>query len=237
MISATVWEPRGNRKEKETYLKTTDNNNKTQFFNKVKVSEFSMSSEFMKYKPHYYLEEKIHKNLTNLIENQKLKDFYAPIIDPTLNEEGNISYEEDKKVATNFSYNWWVAQAENFYPEKNSRLGKNEEFVLFIGSLIEFLVDSNWDVSEAWRAICYDSENFVKYSKNVVSSGAGYSFCGYYDLVNTFKVLHGYPQMNSNMIFLGSGCTPNTPIADIGKIIISPKKAISRATGWIIFDA
>lgn len=234
MLKSAVWGPK-NRDKSVDYSSGTVAQSKD-MFKLVKASKLSLSDDFMNYSPKYYNEEKIYNRLYELIEKSALEDFYAPIIDPTKDENGNICYQYGKKPCNNKSYEWWGTQADNFYPEKNSRLGRDDDFVAFLGTLVQFLVYSDWEVKDAWRAICYDSSVIVNYTFGAKTTGFEAAFCGYYDLVASYKILARHPN-EPNVIILGSGSISTTPIGDIGNIYINPKKNIAGATGWLIYSA
>lgn len=160
----------------------------------VEASKLRTNDDFMKHKPKTYEEEKFKKRLTEVIENG-VKDFWRPKYDPSFTKEGKgICYMEGKKPAVEKSYNWWKKTAEAFCPRRHSRLGTKSEYVAFLGVLIKKLVESGWDVAEAWSAVCNDSRNLGYYwdstnADNKLENTGSREVCGFFDIANTYKIL------------------------------------------------
>ena len=160
----------------------------------VEASKLSLRDEFMKHKPKTEREERFKKQLTDAIK-KGIKDFWRPKYDPSFNEEQTgICHVEGKRPAVGKSYNWWNKVAKAFCPERHSRLGTKSEYVAFLGVLIKKLVESGWEVEDAWRAVCCDSRELGHYwnspnVKNAFEDTGSREICGFFDLANTCKIL------------------------------------------------
>ena len=162
-------------------------------FELVEASTLSLQDEFMKHEPKTAEGKEFKQLLTDAIK-KGLKDFYRPRLDPSFDENGEISYKPGEKPAVGRSYNWWEKKAKEFCRERGSRLGTITEYVAFLGVLLKRLVASGWKVQDAWSAVCNDSKELGHYWN---SKNAKYDFdptgsreiCRFFDLANTFKIL------------------------------------------------
>jgi len=209
----------------------------------VEASKLSLKDEFMKYKPKTAREEKLNKQLTEVIKNG-IKDFWRPKYDPSFNEEGTgICYVEGKRPAVGKSYNWWNKVAKAFCPERHSRLGTKSEYVAFLGVLIKKLVESGWEVEEAWSAVCNDSRELGHYwnsqnAKHAFEDTGSREICGFFDLINTYKIL-AYDE-EAGGFWLAGGIYGNYgdcyPLADLGLWNIQGDND-DYGVGWLVQEA
>ena len=208
----------------------------------VEASKLSLNDEFMKYEPKTY-EEKFKKRLTEVIENG-VKDFWRPKYDPSFTEEGKeICYMEGKKPAVGKSYNWWNKAAKAFCSERHSRLGTKSERVAFLGVLIKRLVESEWDVAEAWSAVCCNSGDLGHYrnspnAKNALEDTGSREIYGFFDLGNTYKILA--EDKEAGGFWLTGGCfnywSYKEPLAGFVHRY-DRDDGDERSVGWVVMPA
>lgn len=164
------------------------------YFPIVKASKLSLDDEFLKHVPESKAQRILKEWLTLAIKSG-LSDFRAQRMDPSLDENGWICYKPGMKPAIVKDAKWWKKKAEEFMPEKESRLGKNKERSAFLGVFIKYLIEEQgYTVSNAWKAVCdeskylghyYDSENAEGNFETTGSRRVG-DWC---DLANTFKLI------------------------------------------------
>ena len=161
---------------------------------RVEAESLSLDDEFMKYKPKTEQEEETKALIKEAIE-KGVKNFYRPIMDPSFTKTGeNICYEKGRGPAVGKNYNWWKKVAEEYCPERNSRLGTRLEYGAFLGVLIKNLVADGTSISWAWNAVCNDSKELGHYwnsenAKHKFEPTGSRQICDYYDLANTYKLL------------------------------------------------
>ena len=190
----------------ESEIKVSNNTTGSELYDDiitvVDASKLSLDDEFMKYDPLMCSDDSSRaKNMKKRIKNELetiiksgIKDFYVPKIDPSFTKENSICFKPGVFPAVGASYNDWEKLAEDFCPERNSRLGTYKEYVAFIGVLLKRLVISGKSVERAWFEVCNDSKDIGNYKdfsrpgKNLeptMSRGV----CGFYDLANVAKIL------------------------------------------------
>lgn len=160
----------------------------------VPASSLSLADEFMKYEPDIPKAKKFKDELTYVIK-EGVPDFYRPNMDPSIDSQGKICYQAGLNPALDKSYLWWKKNAREFCPERKSRLGIYEEYVAFLGDLIKKLVESGWNIADAWYAVCVDSKDIVSHrdcdAKSRYAPTGSVEICGYFDLGNTLKYVAG----------------------------------------------
>lgn len=184
----------------------------------VEASKLSLDDEFMSHKPTTKGEKKLKKLLTEAIK-KGLKDFYRPVLDPSFNDDGGICYVQGNEPALGKSYNWWKKVAEEFMPERGSRLGAKTEYVAFLGVLLKNLVNNGWSKAKAWDAVCNDSKELGHYwnsenAKHELEFTGSRKIVGYFDLANTYKIL-AEDKEGGGFWFAGGGCSRYYPLADL----------------------
>ena len=189
---------------------------------RVEAESLSLDDEFMKYKPKTEQEEETKALIKEAIE-KGVKNFYRPIMDPSFTKTGeNIRYEKGRGPAVGKSYNWWKKVAEEYCPERNSRLGTRLEYAAFLGVLIKNLVAEGRSISWAWNAVCNDSKELGHYrnsenAKCKFEPTGSRQICDYYDLANTYKILA--EDNEAGGFWLAGGCyfnySDNNPLAGL----------------------
>lgn len=201
---------------------TIDDSWRKFFFKKVPASELRLADDFMKHQPETERERNF-KNLVEIAIKSGLKDYWRPVCDPTYDYKGLICYEPGKMPATLKSFNWWENAAKMYAPEHGSRLCTKNEHIAFLAVLIKELFASGKSLEWAWNAVCNDSEKLGYY---INSKDAKIDFeptgsrgvCGWYDLVNTYKIL-ARDDVKSDCFWMAGGCyddkSYDAPLADM----------------------
>ena len=207
----------------------------------VKVSSLSKSDDFLKYEPKNLYEENIKNSIVRIIDS-KLPDFRAQRIDPSVDKNGKIFYEEGMMPGLGNSATWWDIKALNFLPEKNSRLGTSDERIAFLGLIIKYLMEKGYSKDEAWKAVCEESKNLGHYrdSKNSKKEfeTTGCRRVGiWYDLANTAKITVKDTEKYIHAKFGGDHEYDShiCPLAYM-TIIEGPELITKGATGWIVLS-
>lgn len=209
----------------------------------VEASKLSPMDDFMKHEPRTEREKKLKEKLISLM-TKGIKDFYRPRLDPTFTEGGHrIRYVVESKPAVGKSYIWWEYTAKQLWPERNSRLGTEDEYVAFLGVLIKMMVASGKNTEWAWNALCNDSKEIGHYwnskdGKTGLQHTGSCCICSEFcDLANTYKIL---ASNGSGGIFAqasGSSCSlgkdnPIFSFFETGDI----RRNLNNSVGWIVFD-
>lgn len=216
---------------------------KEKIFIKIEASKLSLTDEFMMYEPRTQRQAEFKFALALGIV-KGYKDFWVSKIDPSFNSsKTGIHYVSGEKPAVGQSYKWWKKVAQDFWPERKSRLGTEYEYYAFLAVLIKKLIkEAGWETADAWYAVCDDSEKLGVYFNDLepafgLHDTGTFEICGLYDLGNVYKMLDSEDLMEG--FFYGGGsceCTGLTyPLAHVGKCACMAY-FLECATGWIILE-
>ena len=227
----------------ELKIEVYDCQQRASIFKKVPASELRLDDDFMKHIPRT-IEERHFKKLVESVIKNGLKDFWRPVCDPSLDDNGCICYEPGKMPAVGKSYNWWVENAKSFCTERGSRLGTKSEYVGFMATVIKDLIASGWNVSDAWYAVCNDSMELGHYRnstnrKNEFEYTGSREICGWCDLANTSKILETEDCYTVNTYFSGGSCyhCSSIPLASITLVLCDRNREAIYSVGWIVVDS
>jgi hypothetical protein len=206
----------------------------------IKASELSLQDDFMDYEPKSRQEAEVKNVLTEAIKSGELEDFYRPKYDPSMDEDGDIQFVPGKKPAVGFSFAEWLEIAEEFWPERGSRIGTKWEYYAFLGVLIKKMVESGVDKERAWHMVCDDSGNLGHYGQfeenpKIIETGSHLSY-GFCDLANTLKLISVGPYeyaKASGSYFRLPYCAP-LAIFRIQKSGFEEK--YDDSVGWIVLE-
>lgn len=214
---------------------------------RVEASHLSVDDEFMNYEPRTENEIRVKKELVNLI-SKDMKDFYCTKIDPSFTLEGEIAFRPGLVPAVGKSCGWWLENAKQLWPQRNSRLGTRDEYIAFLGTLIKTLVANNWRIDKAWNVICNDSSEFGNYRRvrkhlipkrarpPMIEPTGSVVFSGLGDFANVSKILA--PSDENDSFWLASGTYndfgTDAPIASV-KTADSDGNML-YSVGWVVFD-
>jgi len=207
----------------------------------IKASELSLDDEFMQHKPNGEREQKLKDALEAVIKKGIL-DFWRPRMDPSFDKKGNICFKAGEKPAVGNSYNWWRDNAKKFNPKRRSRLGTKSQYIAFLGVLIKTLVAEDWDIAEAWDAVCNDSEKLGHYwnsenAKHAFEPTGSRAIVGFYDLANTCKILAEDEEAGGFWLaggYYGHGSN-NIPLAVLGHYG-GCNNVLSGSVGWLVLS-
>ena len=229
----------------ECFLKNQQINNVTKSdikddsFVLVEASKLSLEDDFLQYEPQTKAQEEFKKNLTSAIKSG-VKDFYRPIYDPSVDENGNIVFVAGKRPDVGHSYNWWVEAAKKYVSNRKIRLGTKNEYVAFLGVLIKKLIASGWSAEDAWYVVCDDSKMLGHYwnsenAKHDFEETGSREVCGFFDLANTCKILARDDETGG--FWLASGlCNHYSckyPLADLG-FCYNRVSVSNYGVGWYV---
>lgn len=124
-------------------------------FTLCKASELSDEDKFMRHIPVSHEEAMLRMLLEGMIK-EGIKDFFAPLWEPSINEEGRICYVKDGRPVIGKSYDWWKEQAISLCPERKTRIGTEKEYIAFLGCQIKKLSKVEMSIEEAWKYACSD---------------------------------------------------------------------------------
>lgn len=124
----------------------------------VDIENVSLQDNFMQYEPETDLEKRVKANIIRAKEIG-MKNFRKPCMDPSFADDGEtIIYCAGEEPAVNKSALWWYEKASKLMPEKNIRMIDDLQKDAWLGILIKELVeDEIYEVKEAWKAVCVDS--------------------------------------------------------------------------------
>ena len=119
----------------------------------VEASKLSLEDDFLKYEPQTGKQQDLKEKLAFAIKSG-VKDFYRPIYDPSIDENGNIVFVAGKMPAGGYSYNWWKNAAKKYMSDRKIRLGTKNEYVAFFGAQIKKLIACGWSIEDSWESAC-----------------------------------------------------------------------------------
>ena len=206
----------------------------------VEASKLSLKDSFMKHKPQTEEQKRLKKSLEQSIK-EGLKDFRRPIMDPSIDKDGNITFKEGNKPAVGENCYWWEENAKAFMPQKDSRQGILKEYDAFLGTLIKYLVDDEkWSVKDAWTAVCNDSKKLGHYwnsenAKHTFEPTGSRPVGKWHDLANTYKIVGdsetGFSLCSGNHFFFSF----NYPLADV-YTDDDPFNYHDSGVGWLVLS-
>lgn len=212
------------------------------YFPIAKASTLSLKDEFLKHGFETHEQKKFKHALISAI-NSGLSDFRAQRMDACFDKEGNICFKTGMKPAVGkLSVTDWKRVAEEFLPEKGSRLGATKERIAFLGLLIKYLIEAKgYEVKDAWKAVCgqskdlghySDSEN-AKYDLEDTGSRRIGEWC---DLGNTCKITEN--DESGCFSLVGGHCIYNGdcyPLASVDWIDY-PGYVYDHSVGWLVLS-
>ena len=207
----------------------------------VQASMMSIKDNVFQYEPKTKKQKRFKDDLIEAIETG-VKDFYRPIMDPSI-KDGKIIFKSGMPPAVRHSYDWWKDAAKNAETDMYSRLGTKNEYVIFLGCLMKELEFIGIEIDEIWSMICDDSTKLGHYinsegAKDELEKTGSRKVCKMlYDLANTFKIIQENPIEKTNGFYIASGSYQNSgevyPLADITHVY-DKKAKFDQGVGWIV---
>lgn len=230
--------------EGSTECPETNTSNSPQNFEEmfpiVEASNLSLKDNFMKYKPQTEEQKRLKKSLEQGIK-EGLTDFRRPIMDPSIDEDGKITFKAGNKPAVGKNSYWWEENAKAFMPEKDSRQGILKEYDAFLGTLIKYLVnEENWSVEDAWTAVCDDSKELGHYwnsenAKHTFEPTGSRPVGKWNDLANTYKIVGNSETGFSLCGGIFSDVSDVFPLADVFADNF-PIDGLDDSVGWLVLS-
>lgn len=129
-----------------------------------KASLLNEEDKFMRHIPISHEEAILHMLLEGVMK-EGIKDFFAPMYEPSLSDDGRICYVRDGKPIIGKSYDWWDVRAKDICPERKTRIGTEKEFICFLGCQIKNLSKVEMTVEEAWNCVCNKAVSIITLKK------------------------------------------------------------------------
>lgn len=141
-----------------------DRSSSSSVFTLCKASQLSDEDKFMRHIPVSHEEAMLRMLLEGIIR-EGINDFFAPLCEPSISEEGTICYVKDGRPAIGKSYDWWEGQAIHLCPERKTRIGTEKEYIAFLGCQIKKLSKIEMSVEEAWKYATSDAIGIIALRK------------------------------------------------------------------------
>lgn len=203
---------------------------------KVESTNSKKYVSLMSYIPNDEREVQFKRELCDAI-SIGVNEFHVPICDPSINEQGGISFVPGNKPALGYSF----TELQDIAKKNDIRLGTKEEYYLFVGTIILSLISQGWSEKDAWHAVCSDSRGLGHYSdsenaKRDYEVTGSRKVAGKCDLANTFKILAKTRYGNSFLIASGN-CNASGFISSIATTVLSCnfENPLTNAVGWFVF--
>lgn len=173
----------------------------------VEGSDSQIYSELLEYTPANTDEKNFLENLKKAVA-AGVKPFKVPICDPSIDENGLLQFVAGCKPAVGYSYNILKELAN----ENGVQLGSKNQYVLFLATIIQRLIEEGWSKKSALCAVCTDSTKLGHYCnstnpKNGFELTGSRGVVGKFDLANTYKILA--KDERTGRFLLAGGCYNN----------------------------
>lgn len=179
----------------------------------------------MNHKPNHELEAKFKNNLEKAIR-AGVETFRVPVCDPSINEiTGKLQFVPNYKPAIGYCYN----ELEKLAQENGIRLGIDNQYYLFLGTIINRLMIEGWRENVAWNAVCVNSKELGNYADSTDAKGieltGSRKIVGKCDLGNVCKILANNKIISCAYWTHGEWC----PIANVSV------DYCRYSVGWYVF--
>lgn len=156
---------------------------------KIPGSDSPVYAELLKHEPVNDEEVSFIDNHLKKAISKSVKEFEVFVNDPSM-DNGKLQFVPGFKPAVGYSYN----ELEKLATENDLRLGTKDEYILFMGWLINSLINEGWSETNAWKAVCTDSKELGHYYTSVDTKGefevtGSRKVAGKCDLANAHKIL------------------------------------------------
>lgn len=130
-------------------------------------------------------------------EKCRLHVFTCMTIDPSI-KDGKLVYKKGLPIIAKFPYKQWEKMMKDYNPSRNSRAMTRTEFACRNLFIIQRLVESGYEIAEAWKAVCDDSKMIGHYynfnfgcndHQNDYEPTGSSEVCGFCDLGNAWKFI------------------------------------------------
>lgn len=208
-----------------------------------KIDPSTFVGEWLEHQPTTTRQEETLMLYQDAKAKGRLHAFTCMTIDATV-ENGKVVYQKDLTIKTGFSKKEWAKMLKDYNPSRNSRQMTRTEWVCRNLFIIQKLVESGYEIDEAWEAVCDDSKGIGHYidsdnSKDDFEVTGSREVCGFCDLGNVWKLLARDPWEEAGGFWvvgeLFDLCGWNAPVADLSHWIDEDTE-LWGCVGMIAFD-
>ena len=183
----------------------------------VEGSDSQIYFDMLKYTPAYGTEKKFLEFLKKAVD-AGVKTFKVPVCDPSIDENGSLQFVASCKPAIGYTYN----ELKEFANENGVQLGSKNQYVLFLATIINCLVEEGWSKADSFYAVCTDSTQLGHYwnsekARHDFEVTGSRKIAGKCDLANTCKILRNDKKAGGFWV-AGGGCNNfgiNIPLASL----------------------
>lgn len=202
---------------------TTPTISKNNFECRIDPEAFPLDAEWFNHNPTTKRQRETKELFLDARSQGRLHSFTCMTIDPSI-KDGKLVYEKGLPPAVGFSQRKWEKMLKEYNPSRNSRQLARTEYACRNLYLIWKLVESGYEVEEAWREVCDDSKKIGHYcnsnnAKEDFEPTGSREVCGFCDLANTYKLLAEDPWDKAGGFWDASGgygdCGDDCPLADL----------------------
>lgn len=155
----------------------------------VEGSDSQIYSELLEYTPTDSAGESFLENLREAVDTG-VNPFKVPIYDPSISKNGSLQFVAGCKPAVGYSFD----ELKELASKNGVQLGSKNQYILFLATIINRLIEEGWTKANAIYAVCTDSTEVghywnskkIKHDFEVTGSR---KIAGKCDLGNTFKIL------------------------------------------------
>ena len=154
----------------------------------VEGSDSQIYFDMLKYAPASETEKKFLEFLKEAVD-AGVKTFKVPVCDPSIDENGSLQFVAGCKPAVGYSYN----ELKELAIKNGVQLGSKNQYVLFLATIINCLVEEGWSKADSFYAVCTDSTQLGHYwnsekARHDFEVTGSRKIAGKCDLANTYKI-------------------------------------------------
>lgn len=155
----------------------------------VEGSDSQIYFDMLKYAPASETEKIFLEYLKEAVD-AGVKTFKVPVCDPSIDENGSLQFVAGCKPAVGYSYN----ELKELAIKNGVQLGSKNQYVLFLATIINRLVEEGWSKADSFYAVCTDSTQLGLYwnsekARHDFEVTGSRKIAGKCDLANTYKIL------------------------------------------------
>ena len=170
----------------------------------VEGSDSQIYFDMLKYTPTSENEEKFLKFLKKAVY-AGVKKFKVPVYDPSIDENGSLQFVARCRPAVGYSYN----ELKELAIKNGVQLGSKKQYVLFLATIINRLVEEGWSKADSFYAVCTDSTQLGHYwnsekARHDFEVTGSRKIAGKCDLANTYKILRNDEKAGGFWVASGS---------------------------------
>ena len=215
-------------------MKETTAKNEVQ---KVFGSDSNIYAELLKHRPANDAEWRFISNLKKAVSGS-VKPFEVFVNDPSIGRNGLLQFVTGYTPAVGYSYN----ELEELGKKSGLRLGNINEYVLFLGTLINNLISvEGWNEAYAWNSVCTDSRKLGHYKdsvgvKNYFEPTGSRKIVGKADLANTYKILASGEEKYGGFWLAGGSYRNSGYIDSLASLVfhLNCERSFHHGVGWFV---